>query len=342
MVRLNVLTTATGAALKKIEIERAFMSKLIAGFFGFLESDVKATGYCEIFVEFLIDLEAQLPTRRFFHVLIRDHLVISTIRASTMYERESKQPKSLFLRLLERLEFCVGFGIDEITGVSMTAQETAAARHSRLAQIQKMCFIKFPSQMEEFVFASVGSLENSKSVTRHLEGLDEEVLNSFADEIGVRRIGLDGMALTREFLIGSIVSAVGKPGDQLKIINEESLYPEENCIFDDARIPNNFASNVLVSKKTAVARHAAKNTSKNSIVPLSRPLPKLNIQFLTFQDYLIRNFELYKLEAAYSIRQDIQDAVLRLNPCFNPDSLTPHDRTIFRGWSRMATPLNQV
>lgn len=43
-------------------------------------------------------------------------------------------------------------------------------------------------------------------------------------------------------------------------------------------------------------------------------LPKLNLQFLTFHDYLLRNYDLYRLESAYQIRMDIEDAVRRMDP----------------------------
>jgi intron-binding protein aquarius len=38
-------------------------------------------------------------------------------------------------------------------------------------------------------------------------------------------------------------------------------------------------------------------------------LPKLNLQFLTFWDYLLRNFNLFRLEAAYEIREDVGDVL---------------------------------
>ena len=31
-------------------------------------------------------------------------------------------------------------------------------------------------------------------------------------------------------------------------------------------------------------------------------LPKLNLQFLSFYDYLLRSFQLFRLEAAYEVR----------------------------------------
>ena len=40
-------------------------------------------------------------------------------------------------------------------------------------------------------------------------------------------------------------------------------------------------------------------------------LPKLNLQFLTITDYLLRNFHLFRLEATYEIREDIADVLPR-------------------------------
>lgn len=41
-------------------------------------------------------------------------------------------------------------------------------------------------------------------------------------------------------------------------------------------------------------------------------LPKLNLQFLSFHDYLLRNFILFQLESTYEIREDLEDAVKRV------------------------------
>ena len=81
-------------------------------------------------------------------------------------------------------------------------------------------------------------------------------------------------------------------------------------------------------------------------------LPKLNLQFLTMQDYLLRNLNLFRLESTYQIRQvltltsltsltslisltsltslhaqDIEDAIIRMKPFISEDG-----STAFRGW----------
>ncbi len=67
----------------------------------------------------------------------------------------------------------------------------------------------------------------------------------------------------------------------------------------------------------------------------SRPLalPKLNLQFLTPVDYLLRNFHLFRLEAAYEVREDLQEALSRVGPALDAEG-----STVFKGWSRMALP----
>lgn len=50
------------------------------------------------------------------------------------------------------------------------------------------------------------------------------------------------------------------------------------------------------------------------IFPGCLALPKLNLQFLTLHDYLLRNFNLFRLESTYEIRQDIEDVVWRMKP----------------------------
>lgn len=63
-------------------------------------------------------------------------------------------------------------------------------------------------------------------------------------------------------------------------------------------------------------------------------LPKLNLQFLTLHDYLLRNCNLFRLESTYEIRQDIEDAVSRMLPWKSEE-----DDIVFGGWARMALPV---
>ncbi len=67
---------------------------------------------------------------------------------------------------------------------------------------------------------------------------------------------------------------------QLDAINALPLYPGENLLWDENVVPSlNFTGQDVLA------------------------LPKLNLQYLTFHDYLLRNFNLFRLESTYEIRQ---------------------------------------
>ena len=54
---------------------------------------------------------------------------------------------------------------------------------------------------------------------------------------------------------------------------------------------------------------------------------------------MVRNFGLYRLDATYEIREDVQDAVQRLQPRAPTSAAAGGGETSFRGWARMAQPL---
>nr|KAG5690022.1 hypothetical protein BaRGS_013372 [Batillaria attramentaria] len=98
---------------------------------------------------------------------------------------------------------------------------------------------------------------------------------------------------------------------QLEMINEMPLYPTEKIIWDENIVPSEYFSG-----EGCLA------------------LPKLNLQCLTLHDYLLRNFNLFRLESTYEIRQDIEDALTHMKPWKAEDG-----HCMFGGWARMAQPI---
>ena len=87
---------------------------------------------------------------------------------------------------------------------------------------------------------------------------------------------------------------------QHEAIGSLPLYPDEVVPWDSAQLPD------------------LDHTGDSCLA-----LPKLNLQFLTLNDYLLRNFNLFRLEATYDIKQDIEDAVTCATP-LNPRARPPH------------------
>ena len=122
----------------------------------------------------------------------------------------------------------------------------------------------------------------------------------------------DPWADSKDFLTEVVVSSFEKQQSQKEAINALPLYPNEQIMWDESVIPS-----INYSGEGCLA------------------LPKLNLQFLTLHDYLLRNFNLFRLESTYEIREDIQEAVPHLLAHINNEG-----ETAFRGWSRMAVPIN--
>ncbi|KAG0496871.1 hypothetical protein HPP92_001562 [Vanilla planifolia] len=123
----------------------------------------------------------------------------------------------------------------------------------------------------------------------------------------------DPCASKLNFLIEVLVSFFEKRQSQKDAINALPLYPNEKIMWDESLVPS-----INYSGEGCLA------------------LPKLNLQFLTLHDYLLRNFNLFRLESTYEIREDIQEAVPHLLAYINSEG-----DPAFRGWSRMAVPVKE-
>lgn len=78
--------------------------------------------YCERFVEWMIDLESQLPTRRFFHLLLQDAHVVERCRLSAF----AKRPEgSLFKQLVSMLTSYDKFDVNNYTGEALSVRAPA-------------------------------------------------------------------------------------------------------------------------------------------------------------------------------------------------------------------------
>lgn len=87
-------------------------------------------------MEFLIDLEAQLPTRRYVNTLIEDHQVVAICKLAQL--NSSKDSGTLFSQLLEIFTFYTGFEINGHTGLALTKEEMTEIHASKLTKLQVM------------------------------------------------------------------------------------------------------------------------------------------------------------------------------------------------------------
>ncbi|KAF2076270.1 hypothetical protein CYY_002448 [Polysphondylium violaceum] len=265
--------------------------------------------YCERFMELMIDLMTQITTRRFFFALQDDfHLLIRVDNLlNSIKDVKKKEPYQNLIQLLGIYKFYSNFDINNFTGDELSDDQITGLHYLDIQELQKTIFKDFP-EIKEFSLRNISFIESKDQLIKNLGLLSEERLNHLAYLLNLQSKETNE---SKEFLIDLFVSKYQKKVSLIKEINSVSVYPTESLLWDENVIPNS-------------TYHGDKTLS----------LPKLNLQFLSFNDYLMRNFFLSRLESAYEIRSDIEDAIKRLDPQLEDG------KTIFKGWSRMALPLS--
>jgi intron-binding protein aquarius len=86
-------------------------------------------------LEFFIDLEAQLATRRFFNTFLDDHEITVLTEMAPFMRRENKDV-DLLKKLSTTLAFYSKFEINDQTGVPLTDLEMTEAHCQQLIHLQ--------------------------------------------------------------------------------------------------------------------------------------------------------------------------------------------------------------
>ncbi|XP_057976627.1 uncharacterized protein LOC131163848 [Malania oleifera] len=265
--------------------------------------------YCERFMEFLIDLLSQLPTRRYLRPLVSDVAVVAKCHLSDLYTHEKGK---LFAQLVDLLQFYEGFEINDHVGTQLNDDEVLQSHYDRFQSFQLLAFKKIP-KLRELALANIGAIHKRIDLSKKLSVLSPEELKDLVC-CKLKLVSKEDPWSERvDFLIEVMISFFEKHQSQKEAINALPLYPNEQIMWDESVVPS-----INYSGEGCLA------------------LPKLNLQFLTLHDYLLRNFNLFRLESTYEIREDIQEAVPHLLAYINSEG-----DSAFRGWSRMAVPIKE-
>lgn len=245
--------------------------------------------YCQRFIEFIIDIESQLPLRRFFHALMEDVHFIVRCQLSELARHKSAEGQ-LFNQLVELLLLYSRYEIDTMTGDPLADVEVLRKHEQRILNLQKILWSKY-EHLKKLAIKPVKAIDNPTALYKIVTSFDskEELFEL------LRTVGLvDNENMSEEdrdnasLMASILMNHYRRYDSQMKKINSIPLFPNESVIWDTNLVPDQYY---------------------NYEYPLA--LPKLNLQFLTMNDYLLRNFMLFKNESTYEIRQDIEDGIYR-------------------------------
>jgi intron-binding protein aquarius len=330
---------------------------------------------CERFLELVIDLLSQLPTRRFVHVILEERAVLVRARRSLLVTRAAARAAAathpngierlddqhqhypghpnlphegggegeLVLQLLDLFQYYLDFEIDNHTGEPLSEDEITRQHYAKIQRFQALAFAHLPA-LHELALSHCGAVADPATLTSHLSRLDSPTLRRLATHQLRLLRSTDPSLDDPEYVMNVLVKHFRARPSRLEQIAQMPLYPNETVLFDARQVPSTHWTG-----ETCLA------------------LPKLNLQFLSTHDYLMRNYQLFRLESTYEIRSDVMDVIRRVRATAmvagagggndldvnhhphaayadageDPDSTeaATHATTTFTGWARMALPI---
>ncbi|KAG6005876.1 hypothetical protein E4U43_000530 [Claviceps pusilla] len=297
----------------RLRFERSWLYSLLLDFLGLLYDTSKQEHalYCERFTEFISDLQSQLPTRRYVNTLLQDLNLLPLMKLSPMYNDESN---SLFRDLHALLLHYTNFAIDDQTGIQLTAEEVYDRHCANLGKLQRVALKNFREKLMVLALSHYGGIEKRVELEGLLEPLTDDELTQLFTLLDLRSTYPEslGLPVDRKFLIEVLISKHERKKSFRESARYMPLVPTERSLFDQG-----------------FQRADAYDGSH----PLA--IPKLNLQYLSAGDFLWRAMILYRCEAFYGIRKDVESALKRLQP----ESRQP-GVTTFAGFSKMALPIS--
>ncbi|KIW08100.1 uncharacterized protein PV09_01038 [Verruconis gallopava] len=307
--------TADDETKARIHFERSWLYTLLMDFLDRLyevqggEARQENVAYGERFLELLIDLESQLPTRRFVNSLLQDLNLLPAIALSPMYNDENN---GLLRDLYILLRHYATFPVDDQSGAQLSRSEHHDEQYRKLARLQRVAFKNFESKLKILALSNYGSLSSRLDLEGHFGELESAELQKLCELLGYRT----------EYPTSS------------KLVTDRSFYLEV-LIQEHEKRPTFQESarelTILPTEKTLYEQSFLRNDTYNGSHPLA--VPKLNLQYLTMGDFLWRSFILHRCESFYAIRKDVEDVIKRVKP----RNVSGNIR--FDGQSRMAIPI---
>ena len=314
----------------KLRFERAWLFSMILDFTSRLQGSSKGkypkfsvyipancskddVKYCERFLEFLTDVESQLPTRRYVNTLIHELNLLAVIRISAMFNHSDN---GLFRDLFVLFRHFVQFPVDDSTGAQYSRVRSHEEHSEDLARLQRTALRYFKSKLTILTLANYGSIDQRRELESHLHPLtDSEIMNLCA-LLGFRTTYPPAAKITgdRELFMEVLLSFHERRKTFQDTIRGMSILPTEATLYEQTLLRNE-----TYDGSQALA------------------IPKLNLQYLSVGDFLWRAFILYRCESFFEVKTDIEEVLKRLQP----KPIDSEGGVRFEGFSRMAIPISK-
>ncbi len=330
--------------------------------------------FLHVALQFILDLLSTTATRKYLrpYLLSINFSVKCTLSqlfksflspsASASASTTKQLPSRLFVQLTTMLQDLETFSVQDVSAAPISKADMASMYHERAHILQKLTHRHYPNEFSELIYAGVGMICEYSFLKRNLDRIiDADVLvdvayrlrlipakgeqgndNDNSDDEDENSGGYLSAKMKREYVTEVMLYHHTLRPTEEQTLSKLPLYPDEKLLWNPHLVPPGHSFYFKGSGGSG-------GTSSTTLA-----LPKMNTQFLTFGDYLLRSFKLLRLESAYEIRSDLVDVIKRMRPVprhsyddrddlddENDDETWNRKRakTEFHGWSRMGLEL---
>ena len=291
-----------------------------------VEEEDRRKNIIDLFLQFVIEILGQLPTRRFVRTFLSHQGFVTRCRRAKKTLSDSK--------LLPLVEDLMNFEVDDHDGSAVSDEDMLAQHYEVVQKLQRMVFRDLP-KLQPFALANCKKASDEAFLRTQLSKLDTEELRIFVTETCCFLDPSSDLAEERECLEQVVVDCLRRPTPRAKYLEMLPMYPTEDVLFDEEAIPESSQWSGRGRGRARGSEQSSQSASASASASFTTGLPRMNLQFLTMRDYLMRNFKLLQLEATYEIREDIMDVLPRMGAHLDGD-----DQVKFSGWARMASRMH--
>ncbi|RMZ90180.1 hypothetical protein DV736_g2592, partial [Chaetothyriales sp. CBS 134916] len=308
-------TAAHPEAQARLKLDRIWLYSLVLDFLRIANLAKPEAGhvvYCERFVELLIDLSNQLPTRRYTQVLLRDMNLLPALVTSVLYQNAEN---TLFHQLVALLKHFDALSIDLSDQREDWVAGVQSTHHAQIVRLQTVAFKHFEHKLRVLALSNDAAIDQRAELEQHFGSLSDDELKQLCTLLGFRTAypAALGIPAGRALWLECLVYAYERPVDFGRLVGQLSISPTEQGLYEPKLLHND---------------------GYDGAEPLA--MPKLNLQYLSLADFMWRSFELYQAESFYAIRKDVEGFVRRMKPRAGRDTAT----TLFDGFTKMAMPID--
>jgi intron-binding protein aquarius len=174
----------------------------------------------------LIDLQSQLPTRKYTNALLKDLNVLVAIRLSALYKSPANQ---LFRDLVEQLDHYIHFAVNSYTSEPLTENEMHELHCAELATLQRIAMKHFKEKLTVLALSNFASIDTRTDLIEALAELTDYETKELCQLLNLRVEYPAGtnVVVDRAFLTEVLVETFQRRESFLEKARKLNIYPNE-------------------------------------------------------------------------------------------------------------------